>query len=105
MPGTPVVPGSEPAQRLFRLFLSVTALLVKGTKRVPENPIRDAAALSSSDYVRVTVVDAYVHARIDDLMLRLGEVREGARLLSSQRVSGGHLEGQLITTEKESQHM
>ena len=103
--GDAIVPGSEPAQRLCRLRPSVAARLVNGTQRVPEDPIRNAAALSSSDYVRMAVVDADVHARVDDLLFRLREVREGARLLRGQRVSGDHLKGQIITTEKEPQDM
>ena len=46
-----------------------------------EDPIRDTKTLSSRDGVRVAVVDTDVHARVDDLLLRLREAGEGARLL------------------------
>ena len=67
----PIVSCIGPAQRLRGLFLAFFARLVNGTQRVPEDPIRDAAALRSGDNVRVAVVDADVHARVDDLPLRL----------------------------------
>src|SRR4029077_14209104 len=67
--------------------------------------ISDTAPLRSSCNVRVAVVDTDVHARIDYLLLRLREAAEGARLLRSEGVGGGHLKGQLISTEEALQHV
>src|ERR1700732_5077487 len=50
-------------------------------------------------------MDSDIHTRVDDLLLCLREAGEGARLLCGQRVGGGHLKRQLITTEEKLQHM
>src|SRR6266571_749687 len=73
------------------------------TEVVVKDPIRDTETLSSSGAVRVAVVDTDVHARVDNLSLRLREAREEAGLLQGVRVRRGHLKIQNITPKEEAQ--
>ena len=68
-------------------------------------PICYTKPLSSGNAIRAAVVDANVHARVDDFVLSLREAGERARLLHRVRVSRGHLKIQLIVTEEKPQHV
>jgi hypothetical protein len=50
-------------------------------------------------------MDTNVHARVNDLVLRLRQTGESAGLLRRVRVRGGHLKIQHVATEEKSQHM
>ena len=88
-----------------RLVLCSEAWFADRPEIILKDPISDTMTLSPGDAVGVAIVNADVHARVNDVLLGLGEARESARLLQSIRISRGHLKVEGIRAEEKPQHV
>src|SRR5215467_11320309 len=81
------------------------ARIPNGSKEVLKDPVCDTDTLSPGNAVCTAVVDANVHARIDDFVFGLRKAGEAARLLHGVLVCRGQLKIQLVGAEEKPQHM